>query len=135
MRRRIVVDTNVYVSRLLNPLSVPGRAAARALEEDRILVSAATLFELREVLRRPKLTPYIPPGSVEPFLEQVFTVAIQVEIHAPIRACRDPRDDKFLEAAVHGRADILVTGDADLLALHPFRGIAILSPADYLAME
>jgi putative PIN family toxin of toxin-antitoxin system len=89
-------------------------------------------MELRGVLRRPKFARYIPPGCVEPFLEQVFSLAIDVEIHAPIRACRDPRDDKFLEVAVHGRADAIVTGDADLLMLNPFRGIAILRPADYL---
>ncbi len=50
----------------------------------------------------------------------------------PIRACRDPRDDKFLEVAVHGRADLILTGDADLLALHPFRRIAIITPAEFL---
>jgi putative PIN family toxin of toxin-antitoxin system len=50
-----------------------------------------------------------------------------------IRACRDPKDDKFLSLAVSGHADLILTGDADLLALHPFQGIAILSPADYLA--
>jgi len=62
-------------------------------------------------------------------------VAILVEIQAPIRACRDPKDDKFLELAVDGRADAIVTGDGDLLDLHPFRGIAILMPADYLNLK
>ena len=56
-----------------------------------------------------------------------------VEIVARVQACRDPRDDKFLDVAVNGRADVIVTGDADLLALNPFRGIAILTPAAYLA--
>jgi putative PIN family toxin of toxin-antitoxin system len=60
---------------------------------------------------------------------------VTVDIPFPIRAFRDPRDDKFLEVAVHARADVIVTGDADLLALHPFRGIAILSPAEYLEQE
>lgn len=58
-----------------------------------------------------------------------------VAVEQPVRACRDPKDDKFLEAAVNGRADVLVTGDRDLLDLHPFRGIAILTPADYLARK
>jgi len=44
----------------------------------------------------------------------------------------DTRDDKFLQVAVHGRADLIVTGDADLLALDPFLEIGILAPADYL---
>jgi uncharacterized protein len=57
---------------------------------------------------------------------------VTVDISFPIRACRDPRDDKFLEVAVYGHADLILTGDADLLALHPFRGIAIVAPAKSL---
>jgi predicted nucleic acid-binding protein len=49
-----------------------------------------------------------------------------------IRECRDPKDDKFLEVALNGKADLIITGDADLLTLHPWREIAILSPANYL---
>ena len=55
------------------------------------------------------------------------------ELH--VRASRDPKDDKFLEAAVNGRANVLVSGDGDLLDLNPFRGIAIVTPADYVARE
>jgi putative PIN family toxin of toxin-antitoxin system len=135
MSKRIVIDTNVYVSRLLNPFSVPGRAVAKALEEATTLVSSATLAELKAVLGRSKLVPYIQPGSVEPFLEAVMSVAIYIDVLSHIRACRDPRDDKFLEVAVHGMADLIVTGDADLLALNPFRGIAILTPASYLELQ
>lgn len=50
-----------------------------------------------------------------------------------VRACRDPKDDKFLSLAVSGGADLILTGDKDLLDLHPFRGIAIVSPQQYLA--
>jgi predicted nucleic acid-binding protein len=52
--------------------------------------------------------------------------------HQCLPELSDPRDDKFLEAAVHGRSGILITGDADLLALHPFQGVAILTPPDFL---
>jgi uncharacterized protein len=55
-----------------------------------------------------------------------------VPIGERVELCRDPRDDKFLELALAGRADLLLTGDADLLALHPFRGTAIVTPAAYL---
>jgi predicted nucleic acid-binding protein len=51
-----------------------------------------------------------------------------------VQACRDPDDDKFLEVAMSGGADWIVTGDADLLALHPFEGIAIVTPADFLRL-
>jgi putative PIN family toxin of toxin-antitoxin system len=132
---RTVIDTNVYVSRALRRASVPGRAVNKAWLETTTLLSAATWTELQIVLRRPKFSVYIQPGTLEPYLEKIREIATFVQIPTPIRACRDPRDDKFLEVAVHGRADVIVTGDADLLALHPFQGIAILAPGDYLELE
>jgi predicted nucleic acid-binding protein len=50
-----------------------------------------------------------------------------------VRVCRDPNDDKFLEVAVNGRADTLITGDTDLLVLDPFERIPIITPAGYLS--
>ena len=84
---------------------------------------------------RPKFAPYIDLQMMELFLAKVRDIATFVSIPAPIHACRDPRDDKFLEVAVYGHARAVVTGDADLLALHPFMGIEILTPAEYLAGE
>jgi putative PIN family toxin of toxin-antitoxin system len=105
MNLRTVTDTNVYVSRALRPESVPARAVEKAWLQAKTLISAATWAELQIVLRRPKFARYIPAGAIEPFLEKVQAVAGVVEIGSSIRACRDPRDDKFLEVAVHGRAD------------------------------
>jgi predicted nucleic acid-binding protein len=56
-----------------------------------------------------------------------------VTITERIVACRDPTDDKFLELAINGHADLIVSGDADLLALNPFRHIPIIPPADFVA--
>ena len=58
-----------------------------------------------------------------------------VEITEVVDACRDPKDDKFLELAVSGRATHIISEDDDLLALHPFRGIAILTPQGFVAQE
>jgi len=135
MKQRIVLDTNVYVSRLLSEQSVAGRAVARAWREATTLVSRPTLEELRAVLRRPKFAAYVKPETIDPYLAQIWSLSVHILNPRPIRACRDPRDDKFLEVAVDGCADAIVTGDADLLALHPFRGIEILAPADYLARK
>lgn len=135
MKPRIVIDTNVYVSRLIREQSIPARAVRRAWNEAVTLVSTATLEELRMVLRRQKLARYIQSGKIEPYIVRVWELAVYISNPPPIRACRDPRDDKFLEVAVHGRADVIVTGDADLLALHPFRGIAIMTPSAYLERE
>jgi predicted nucleic acid-binding protein len=67
--------------------------------------------------------------------ERVASLVEIIDVLQSIRESRDPKDDKFLEAAVNGRADVIVTGDKDLLDLNPFRGIAILTPAAYLARE
>jgi putative PIN family toxin of toxin-antitoxin system len=58
-----------------------------------------------------------------------------VAASSSLHDCRDSRDDKLSEVAVYGRAELIVTGDADLLELHPFHGVAILTPAAYLELE
>ena len=58
-----------------------------------------------------------------------------VEVTVALSVCRDPKDNKFLELAVGGSATHIISGDGDLLALHPFRGIAILTPQDFLAQQ
>ena len=129
---RIVVDNNALISRLLLPDSVPARAVRKAVDEEQLLVSEATLEELADVLARPKFDRYVTVADRQQFLRLLGSVAELVAIAYPIRACRDPRDDKFLELAVNGRARVLVTGDRDLLALHPFHDIPIVTPAHYL---
>lgn len=57
-----------------------------------------------------------------------------VEVTARVNMCRDPKDDKFLELAASGNADAIVSGDHDLLALHPFRQVSILDPATFLSL-
>jgi putative PIN family toxin of toxin-antitoxin system len=59
-------------------------------------------------------------------------IADRIPITRVIQVCRDPKDDKFLELAFNGTALLIITGDVNLNALHPFRGIEILSPAAYL---
>ena len=132
MNQRVVIDTNVYVSRALRIGSIPGMAVDKAWLEATTLFSAATWVELQTMLRRAKLAPYIQPATLGPYLEKIRSFATFIQTPTPIRACRDPKDDKFLEVSVHGRADALVTGDLDLLDLNPFRGIVILTPAQYL---
>jgi len=130
---RRVLDTNVLISRLLMAHSVPGRAVRHAVDTGLLLVSDATLDELADVLVRPKFDPYVTPEERQGFLQRLLRIAERVPILRQIRACRDPRDDQFLDVAVNGDADVIITGDGDLLALHPFMGVAILTPADYLA--
>jgi len=66
------------------------------------------------------------------FLRQLTRTAEFFPIIHRVQECRDPKDDKFLELALNGRADVIVTGDADLVALNPWRGIEIVTALDYL---
>jgi putative PIN family toxin of toxin-antitoxin system len=131
-KARYVFDTNVTISAALFEQSPPGRALHAALSRGELLVSRASLAELAEVLGRKKFDRYLTREEREEFLVKLVREAVVVDITEEVRACRDAKDDKFLELAVCGGACCVVTGDVDLLALHPFRGIAILSAAQFL---
>jgi len=134
-RPRIVLDTNALVSRLLLPDSIPGQAVRKAVEEGDILMSESTLFELADVLGREKFDAYVSIQDREEFLRMLGRIIEMVTILHAVHDCRDVRDNQILEVAVNGQAQVIVTGDEDLLALNPFRGIFILRPADYLKWE
>lgn len=129
---RIVADTNCLVSRLLLPESVPAKAVRKAVDDGQLLISDATLEELADVLSRAKFDRYVSLEDRQEFIRVLGRVAERVPITTRIKACRDPKDDKFLEVAVSADADVIVTGDDDLLELHPFRGIEIVTPREYL---
>ena len=132
-RPRIVVDTNVLVSRLLAPRSVPGGAVRRAVDHGVLLLSEATLAELAQVLARPKFDSYVSVADRQQFLRLLGRIAVTVPILHRVQACRDQTDDKFLEVALNGDAAVLITGATDLILMRSFHGVPILTPAAYLA--
>lgn len=97
-----------------------------------MLISQATVEELNEVLRRKGFTKYVTEEERIEFLNAFVREGVLIEIVEPIVACRDPRDDKFLELAVNGQATCIVSGDEDLLVLRSFRGIPIITPRQLL---
>jgi putative PIN family toxin of toxin-antitoxin system len=130
--QRVVVDTNVFLSGLLREPSTPGQVAARARRNAIVLVSQATMQELADVLAETKFDRYLTVEQRLQFIRLIASIAEHVPIIHPIRECRDPKDDKFLEVALNGRADVIITGDDDLLQMNSWRGIEILSPSAYL---
>ena len=134
-RERVVVDTNVLISSLFLTTSTPAKAVEKAATNAQLVATTETLRELIEVLLLHKFDRYVRRDRREALLERVASLVEIVQVLQSIRASRDPTDDKFLEAAVNGRADVIVTGDRDLLDLNPFRGIAVVTPAAYLARE
>jgi len=129
---RFVFDTNVVVSAALLAESTSRRAFDRALDTGQLLISFSVLAELHEVLGRQRFRKYIQEDEARQFLAALLRGAEWIEVGEKITACRDPKDDKFLELAVSGRATHIVSGDKDLLSLSPFRGIPILTPDGFL---
>jgi uncharacterized protein len=129
---RAVIDTGIIISATMLPRSLPRKAFDLASGQGRLLISAATLAEVDEVLRRPKFSKYAAEDERLEFLAALVREAEIVEITESITDCRDPKDNKFLELAVCGKAGYIISGDADLLVLHPFRGVSILTPRDFL---
>ena len=130
--QRFVVNTNVLVGHLFLPESLPGQALRLALARGDMLVSDSTLTELAEVINRPKFNKYISKLDRRKFFEVLSPLSIRVEIIQSIQASRDPKDDEFLEVAINGSADFILTGDTDLLELHPFHEIPIYSPSQFV---
>lgn len=129
---RVILDTNTVVSALLLPASLPRQALRLAQRAGRLLVSAATLAELTETLRGPKFDRYITEADRFTFLAALLRDADLVDVTATVADCRDPKDNKFLELAVSGHGSHLLTGDQDLLILHPFGDTAILTCRQFL---
>lgn len=129
---RYVLDTNTLVSAVLFEHSTPGQSLRRALKQGEVLISPATLEELAAVLQREKFDRYVTAAEREEFLAAFVERATLITPIVEIQVCRDAKDDKFLELAVSGGATYLISGDSDLRLLHPFRGIAIVTAAEFL---
>ena len=134
---RVVVDTNILVRAVIRPHGTVGPVLLRLRHGEYTLLYARPLLEeLVDVLNRPRIREkYRLTGQdIQAIVGLILLRGERVAPAERITACRDPKDDKFLEVAVAGKADVIVSGDQDLLVLHPFAGIPILPPAAFLQM-
>jgi putative PIN family toxin of toxin-antitoxin system len=132
---RAVIDTNILVRALIKPTGTVGPVLLRLRRGDyTLLYTQPVLVELVDVLNRPRLRRKyeLSDDDIKTVLALIMLRGEPVTPEQPITVCRDPKDNKFLEAVVAGRADIIVSGDEDLLTLHPFAGIPILRPVAFL---
>ena len=132
---RVVIDTNVWISRLLVAESATAKAVDKALSEADVVVSDATIEELSDVICREKFDPYVSLEEREHFLRHLLQVTTMVSVISEVTDCTDPSDNQFLALALDSESDFIVSGDADLLSLNPWRGIQIVSPSDFLAFQ
>ncbi len=134
---RVVVDTNILVRAVIMPHGTVGPVLLRLRQGDYTpLYAQSILEELVDVLHRPRIQHkyQLTEEDIQAVVSLILLRGEAVSPEERITACRDPRDDKFLEVAVTGKADVIVSGDEDLLALHPYAGIPILQPAAFLQM-
>lgn len=131
--RRLVLDTNVIVSALLLQSTSSVRVFEHATRHGLLVFTDNTRRELVATMLSTKFDKYANRSKRESFLLALAPIMEVVQVVQLARVCRDPFDDALLEAALNGRAEAIVTGDKDLLSLHPFKGIPILTPVEYLA--
>jgi putative PIN family toxin of toxin-antitoxin system len=134
---RAVVDTNILVRAIIRPHGTVGPLLLRLRHGEYTLLYAQSLLEeLVDVLNRPRICEkyQLTDQDIQTVVSLILLRGEAVTPTERITACRDPQDDKFLEVAVAGEADVIVSGDQDLLTLHPFVGIPILPPAAFLQM-
>ncbi len=131
---RAVVDANILVQAVIKPSDTVGPVLLRLRHGDYTLLYAQSLLEeLIDVLNRPRIREkYQLTG--QNIQTVVSLILLRGEAVSPQERITDPKDDKFLEVAVFGSADVIVSGDEDLLMLHPFVGIPILPPVAFLQM-
>ncbi len=130
---RVVIDANVIINASLSKYSIAFRAFERAVDHHTPLISEKTFAELRTTLYKPKFDEYFFSEDNRPgILATVLKYSSVIEPTFKITACRDPKDDMYLELALSGKADCIITSDKDLLVLNPFENITIITPKEFL---
>jgi hypothetical protein len=140
---RVLVDTNVWVSALLNPHGFPAQVL-EALRADQFepILSEPLLDELLDVLSRPRLVKKyrLEPRDIAELATLLQEKALNVEPRGQLHLCRDPRDDVVLETALLGKADYAVSRDDDLkrdVELMQFmqqHGVTVVSVSQFLRL-
>ena len=131
---RVVIDTNVLISASLLSTGRPRVIVELVCAANGVLLfSDETLEELRTRIMRRKFDPYVTQDARTVFMAQIEAVSEWVSITNSKMGCRDPEDDKFLETALLGEANCLITGDQERIVLSSFRGIPIMTPAGLLS--
>lgn len=133
---RVLLDANVLISAAIRPRGTPGLVIAALLERDafELVLSPRIVAEVESALRLRKIRKYLrEPDQALLWLADLAALADLADDTGRAKGvCRDPDDDAVLSAAIEGRADVIVTGDADLLALGEHEGIAIVTPRAFL---
>ncbi|WP_207505171.1 putative toxin-antitoxin system toxin component, PIN family [Telluribacter humicola] len=132
-KHRVVVDTNLWISFLLTRNFT---RLDQLIMSDRtvLLISQELLEEIVEVAERPKFRKYFDLSDLIDFLVNLKLKAELVHVSSQVNVCRDDKDNFLLSLAVDGSATHILTGDKDLLVLHPFSKTQILTVTEYFSV-
>jgi putative PIN family toxin of toxin-antitoxin system len=128
-----ILDTNVLISAALGDGTCRNTFEV-AQQKGKLMRSEETFIELVKTLEKPRLQKYFRNEDKIDFLANFLQVTQAITITEKINVCRDPKDNMFLELAVSCIADALITRDGDLLSLHPFRGIPIITVTNFIRL-
>ncbi len=129
---KIVIDTNVFISALLNPLGTPKQVIEIAVNHFTILQSESTYQELETRISKKKFDKYLEKNDRLDFLLAIKNKSSFIDICHQTIICSDSDDNKFLELAVSGIANYIITGDNDLLTIKSYQEIEIIKPINFL---
>ena len=130
----VVIDVNVLISAFIFPSSKPALAVKKAFTNGTVNVSLEIIEELRYKILSDKFDKYAPFTIRALFIKEFEKRSEIKEVKTQVKFCRDPKDDKYLSIAKAAKADTIITGDKDLLVLHPFESISIITPAEFLKL-
>lgn len=128
----IVIDTNVLISAGLLPESTTAQALALAVEHFVIAQNQETWRELETRIARPKFDRYFGDSGRLRHLVAIAQSIQRFEVATEVEVSRDKTDDKFIALAIDSGAKIVISGDLDLKDLQTYKGLEILSPAQFL---
>ncbi|OIP26976.1 MAG: putative toxin-antitoxin system toxin component, PIN family [Dehalococcoidia bacterium CG2_30_46_19] len=135
---KIVLDTNVFVSALINPRGKPAQILNYVFESKvRLFTSPSIIEELERVLSYPKLVKRhgLEKQELKKFVSDLLSILSLVEGKKAIEViAEDPADNNYLSCVVDAKADFIVSGDIHLLNLREYEGIQIITPAQFLEM-
>jgi putative PIN family toxin of toxin-antitoxin system len=129
---KLVIDNNVLISAALLNNSIPDLAFKKAKAAGILLSSTDTVKELSRIIIKEKFNKYTSIETRLEFLLEFKELTTNILVIHNVTICRDPRDNIYLSLALSGKADAIITGDADLLTLHPFCNIPIVTPKFFL---
>ena len=130
----IIYDTNALISALMYPASVSAQALIVGVKHFQLAASNDTWAELEAVSSRKKFTKYRLAQDRLLFLAQLAAMTNFYDVISNVTDCVDAADNKFLELAIDANARVIVSGDHHLRSMHPFQGISIISPSEFLSL-